>query len=114
MKVHLIKTQSISRFAHDNIQSKKSFEVWLSILKRVDWDSPQDIMNTFCSADILGKGSNRVVFNIGGNKYRIICQYYFGKQKIHLFVKWIGTHALYSKLCQNKEQYSADSFKNKK
>lgn len=114
MKVHLIKIQSINRFTHDNIQSKKSFEIWLSILKRVVWDSPQDILNTFCSADILGKSSNRVVFNIGGNKYRIICQYYFGKQKIHLFVKWIGTHTSYSKLCQNKEQYSVDSFKSRK
>ncbi|WP_394367549.1 type II toxin-antitoxin system HigB family toxin [Mangrovibacterium lignilyticum] len=36
----------------------------------------------------MEKGSNRVVFNIGGNKYRVICQYYFGRQKVHLFIKW--------------------------
>lgn len=113
MKVHLIKVQSIERFANENIQSKKSFEIWLSIVKRADWNNPQDIVKTFNSADILGKSSNRAVFNIGGNNYRIICQYYFGKQKVHLFVKWIGTHALYTKLCNNKEQYSADMFKSK-
>jgi mRNA interferase HigB len=110
MKVHLIKVQSIERFVLEKIQSKKAFETWFSIVKRADWNTPQDIIKTFNSADILGQGSNRVVFNIGGNKYRIICQYYFGKQKVHLFVKWIGTHASYTKLCREREQYSVDSF----
>lgn len=111
MKVHLIKIQSIEQFVRANVQSKKAFEIWLAVIKRADWDTPQDIVRTFNSADTLGQGSNRVVFNIGGNKYRVICQYYFGKQKTHLFVKWIGTHATYTKLCNNEEQYSIDSFK---
>ena len=87
MKVHLIKVQSIESYVSENAQRKRAFEMWLSIVKQANWNSPQDIVRTFNSANILGKGSNRVVFNIGGNKYRIICQYYFGKQKIHLFVK---------------------------
>lgn len=67
----------------ENAQSKKAFEIWLAIIKRADWNTPQDIIRTFNSADILGQSSNRVVLNIGGNKYRIICQY-FGQQKAHL------------------------------
>lgn len=66
MKVHLIKVQSIERFVLENAQSKRAFEVWLSIIKRADWNTPQDIVITFNSADILGQGSTRVVFNIGG------------------------------------------------
>ena len=111
MKVHLIKIQSIVKFVHENAQSKKAFEIWISIIKRADWNAPQDIIRTFNSADILGQSSNRIVFNIGGNKYRIICQYYFGQQKAHLFVKWIGTHAEYTKLCNNMEQYTVDLYK---
>lgn len=110
MKVHLIKKQSIEDFVLKNARSKVSFEIWLSILKRVDWNEPNDLISTFNSADILGKGSERVVFNIGGNNYRLICNYHFGKEKIHLFIKWIGTHAEYTKLCKEGKQYNISAY----
>ena len=109
MKVHLIKRQSIEKFVSKNSRSKVPFQIWLAIIKRVNWDNPGDILSTFNSADILGKGSNRVVFNIGGNKFRIVCQYYFGKNKAHLFVKWIGTHNAYNVLCKRNDQYSVNA-----
>jgi len=105
MKLHLIKKQSIEDFVKANAQSKPSFETWLAIVKRVDWNEPKDIISTYNSADILGNGVNRVVFNIGGNKYRMICKYHFGSNQIHLFINWIGTHAEYTKLCNNNKQY---------
>lgn len=110
MRVRLIKKQTIEDFIIGNAQSKASFEVWLSILKRIDWLSPKDIVTTFNSADILGNASERVVFNIGGNKYRMICKYHFGSKSIHLFIKWIGTHAEYTKLCRMKKQYDVNSY----
>lgn len=110
MKVHLIKKQSIENFVAENAQAKLPFDSWLSIVARADWETPREIIETFSSADILGNGSDRVVFNIGGNKYRMICKYYFGEQKVHLFVKWIGTHAAYTKLCSKGEQYFIDIF----
>jgi len=110
MKVHLIKKQSIEKYVLNNARSRTSFERWLSILKRADWNEPNDIISTFKNADILGKSSDRVVFNIGGNNYRLICKYYFGKNQIHLFVKWIGTHAEYTKLCNNGKQYDISNY----
>ncbi len=110
MKIHLIKRQSIENYVKTNAQSKLAFAKWLSILKWADWSEPKDIISTFNDADILGKSSNRVVFNIGGNNYRMICSYYFGRKNVHLFVKWIGTHAEYSKLCARKKQYSIDIY----
>lgn len=110
MKVHLIKKQSIEDYVLDNARSKTSFETWLSIIKRADWNEPKDIISTFNSADILGKGSNRVVFNIGGNNYRLICKYHFGQSRIHLFVKWIGTHADYTKICNDGKQYDISNY----
>ncbi len=110
MRVHLIKKQSIEDYVQKNARSRASFEIWLSIIKRVDWKEPNEIILTFNSSDILGKGSDRVVFNIGGNNYRMICKYHFGETKVHLFVKWIGTHAEYTKLCNDGKQYEINIF----
>ncbi len=110
MKVHLIKKQSIEDFVKKNVRSKTSFEIWFSIMRQADWNEPNDIISTFNRADILGKGSGRVVFDIGGNHYRMICKYHFGASKVHLFVKWVGTHAEYSKLCNAGKQYNINLY----
>lgn len=110
MKVHLIKKQSIEDYVLKNARSRASFEIWLSIVRRSDWKEPNEILSTFNSADILGKGSDRVVFNIGGNNDRLICKYHFGTMKVHLFVKWIGSHAAYTKLCNDGKQFDVDLY----
>ncbi len=110
MKVHLIKKQSIEDYVIKNARSKASFEIWLSIVNRVNWTEPNEIISTFNSADILGNGCDRVVFNVGGNNYRLICKYHFGETRVHLFIKWIGTHAEYTKLCKEGKQYTINAY----
>jgi len=110
MKVHVIKKQTVEDYISKNARSNPSFEIWFSILKRANWKEPSDIIKTFNSADIIGKSSERVIFNIGGNNYRVICKYHFGETKVHLFIKWIGTHAEYSKLCKEEKQYSVNQY----
>ena len=63
MKIHLIRKQTIEKYVKSNIQSNSAFTNWLSIIKWVDWKEPKDIISTFNSADILGEGSRRIVFN---------------------------------------------------
>ena len=110
MRIHLIKKQSIEGYVNKNAQGKVPFKIWLSIIKWADWNDPTNIFSTFNSADILGRGSERVVFNIGGNKYRMICKYHFVKVRVHLFVKWIGTHAAHTKLCNEGKQYTVNAY----
>lgn len=110
MKVRLIKKKTIYNYISLNKNSKIYFENWLKLIKYADWSNTNDIELTFKSADILGKGSNRIVFNIGGNKYRMICSYKFGKNYVHLFVKWLGTHAEYTKLCSDNLQYTINVY----
>ncbi len=110
MKVHLVKKQTIENFEQKNARSRNSFRLWLSVLKLADWNSAKDIQETFGSADLLGNGSDRVVFDIGGNSYRMICHYVFGENEMHLFVCWIGTHAEYTKLCYDKKQYIVSDY----
>ena len=68
MKVRLIRKESIESFVLQNAGSKSSFRIWLQLVKQVDWDKPGNIADTFGSSDFLGNGTNRVVFNIAGNK----------------------------------------------
>lgn len=113
MKVNIIKKQTIEDYAA-TIRHKSSFEEWTSKVKFADWNSPGDILATFSKADLLGKGSNRVVFNIAGNNYRMICKYFFAKntrkQRVHLYVCWIGTHKEYDKICASSSQYTINSY----
>lgn len=110
MKVHLIRKETLLEFALKHARSRSSFADWLLKISYADWESPNDITATFGTADLLGNHSNRVVFDLGGNNYRIICKYAFGKKTLHLFVCWLGTHAEYDKLCKSKEQFTVSHY----
>lgn len=104
MKIHLIRKETLDTFANSNSQSRHALNEWRVKLKYADWSSPADILRTFPSTDLLGNGSSRAVFDIGGNKYRMIGKYAFGDKQVHLFICWIGTHAEYDRLCRSGEQ----------
>ncbi len=110
MRVHLVKKQTIEDYVQKHSNGRAGFRIWMSILKGANWSKPMDIIETFSSADILGSRSERVVFNIGGNNYRMICKYHFGDKQAHLFVCWIGTHTQYDKLCSKNEQYTTSKY----
>lgn len=110
MKVHLIRKETIEAFVKQNAQSRTAFAEWSTKLKFADWASPEDIQATYPSTDILGKGTSRAVFDIGGNKYRMIGKYAFGDNQVHLFICWMGTHAEYDKLCATGKQYEISNY----
>ena len=110
MRVHLIKEKTIRKYIQQHAGSKASFEEWISKIKMADWDLPGDIKKTFPSSDLLGSGSVRVIFDIAGNRFRMVCQYGFGEKEIHLFICWIGTHAEYDKICKAEKQYSINIY----
>jgi mRNA interferase HigB len=110
MRIHLIKRQNIEDFAKEHAKSRTGLNKWLEIIKNADWNIPEDIFSNFGAADLLGNGSNRVIFNITGNSYRMICKYLFGKKQVHLYVCWIGAHADYDKLCSEALQYTINEY----
>ena len=112
MKVRLFLQDTIEDFADNHASGKKLFVSWLTAIKYADWEEPIDITNTV-KGNLLGNGSNRVVFDIGGNgsnSFRIICSFQFGfyykkseTYKMHLFVNWIGTHEEYNALSNEQK-----------
>ena len=61
---------------------------------RADWASPADVKGDFGSASILRDG--RVVFNLAGNKYRMVVWINYPYRVI--YVRFIGTHAHYDRI----------------
>lgn len=110
MRIRIIKKQTLEDYALENAGSRTGIQHWLLLAKIADWQLPEDIKGTFPSADLLGKGTSRVVFDIGGNKYRIICEYQFDNKYVRLYINWIGTHAEYTKLIKNNLQYTISTF----
>ncbi len=66
----------------------------MSVVKAADWPRPADIKAMFRSADILA--DDRVVFNIGGNKYRLVVAVHYRGRRV--FIRFIGTHAEYDRI----------------
>ena len=110
MRVHLIKKQTLEDFSDLHPRSKASLEDWTEKLKLANWEQPGDIKQTYNTADLLGKSSNRVIFDIAGNNYRMICKFIFGLKQVHLFVCWLGTHAEYDKVCKAGNQFTINNY----
>ena len=77
MRIHLVKKRNIDLFVENHRLSSSAFYNWIAQLK----------IESFNHADLLGGGSKRIVFNIGGNNYRMICDYHFGDEMVHLFIR---------------------------
>ena len=71
-----------------------ALNAWYHEARRAHWKSPADIKGKYGSASILKDG--RVVFNIGGNKYRLVVWINF-KVSI-VYIRFVGTHKEYDKI----------------
>ena len=67
---------------------------WYRHMLKADWRSPAEVKREFGSASILRDG--RVVFNIAGNKYRIVVWINYPYRVV--YVRFIGTHAQYDRI----------------
>ncbi|MEJ1373660.1 MAG: type II toxin-antitoxin system HigB family toxin [Candidatus Sedimenticola sp. (ex Thyasira tokunagai)] len=74
--------------------SKGPLEAWHSEATKATWGTPHEIKAQIASASIIS--DSLVVFNIGGNKYRLVVDIDYQRQA--LFVKFVGSHEEYDKL----------------
>ena len=77
-----------------HVDAKGPLEAWHDEACAASWKTPQDIKNVYASASFVG--GNRVVFNIGGNKYRLVVEVQYAAEIV--WVKFLGTHAEYDEI----------------
>lgn len=67
---------------------------WYRHALKADWAAPRDVKRDIRNASILKDG--RVVFNIAGNKYRLVVWINYAYRVV--YIRAIGTHAQYDKI----------------
>ncbi len=83
--------------------AEQPLKAWLAEAKKATWKTPNEIKKSYTTASIFGQ--SRVVFNIGGNKYRLLVSINY-RVKI-AYIKFIGTHKEYDKI--DPESYRSAS-----
>ena len=92
--MRVIAKRTLREFWEKNPDAEGPLKSWHEETSRAHWETPQQIKGQFGSASILKGG--RVVFNIGGNKYRLVVAMDYERQAC--FIKFIGTHRAYDEI----------------
>ena len=94
--MHVIKRKTLVEFYSkpEYRDSKGPLSSWYFEVKHGDWSSPAEVKLKYRSASILK--DNRIVFNIAGNKYRLVVRVNYESKTI--FIRFVGTHRDYDKI----------------
>lgn len=92
--MRIVAKKPLLQFCAAHPDAKQPVLAWHEEVTRARWATPQDIKDRYVSASFVG--NNRVVFNIGGNKYRLIAAIAYRVGVV--YVKFIGTHAQYDRI----------------
>jgi len=74
--------------------AEQALRAWYAEAKKADWRTPSEVNATYGNASFVA--GNRVIFNIRGNKYRLVVAVRYEFRLI--YVRFVGTHAEYDKV----------------
>ena len=96
--MRIIARRTLKVFWEKHRMAEQPLKSWYREAAQADWESPADIKCGYRHASFI-KG-NRVVFNIGGNKYRLVVHVNYDFRI--LYIRFVGTHSEYDRI--NPEQ----------
>jgi mRNA interferase HigB len=92
--VRVIGQAVLTKFARRHAQARKPIARFLDLALAAEWKHLPDLRDTFASADYAPE-TGIVIFDIGGNKYRLVALVNFETQT--LFIDKILTHEEYDR-----------------
>jgi mRNA interferase HigB len=95
--MRIIKRGALVQFWQKHPDAKASLEAWYGVVRKANWKTPAEMKQVYHSADWVGR---RTVFNIAGNKYRLIARVNYVSQTV--FVLYLLTHSEYAKGAWNQ------------
>lgn len=90
--MHIVSHKAIRLFSREFPDARAPLDRWYRVAKRADWESFADVQQSFNTADFVAP---HIVFDIGGNKYRLVAGINFRKRV--LFIRDIMTHKEYER-----------------
>ncbi len=96
--MRIIAKKILREFWEKHNDSEEPLKTWYQEGLKTDWTSPSDIKAKYAKASILK--NCRVVFNVCGNKYRLIVEINY--ERGWVFIRFIGTHSDYNKIDAEK------------
>jgi mRNA interferase HigB len=92
--MHVVKKKTLQDFWRVHPAAEIPLRAWLKDAERASWRTMHDIKAYARTADIVR--DKRVVFNIGGNRFRLVVLCLLAKGG--LYIRFVGTHAEYDKI----------------
>jgi mRNA interferase HigB len=98
--MRVIARKTLKRFvdslkgSKDQKAVKSALDSWFQEVRQANWKNPAEVVKSYANASIVG--SDRVVFNIKGNDYRLVVAIHYRLQIV--FIKWLGSHPEYDKI----------------
>ena len=95
--VRIFARSTLKDFWIKHPDSEQYLKTWYDTVLSSNWNNPNDVKQSYINSSVLKDG--RIVFNIKGNKYRLVAKFNF--QKKWIFIRFIGTHNEYDKIDAN-------------
>ena len=92
--MRVISKRTLQEFWNCHNEAEHPLAAWYAEVMKAEWQSPKEIKAHYQTASFLR--NNRVVFNIGGNKYRLIVKINYAYNTV--YIRFVGTHAEYDKI----------------
>ena len=89
--MHVIARKALVEFWTEHPDSEQALRAWYHEASRAEWRPSAEVKQMYRSASIIS--AERVVFNICGNKYRLIVRIKYGRGVA--FIRFVGAHAEY-------------------
>lgn len=86
---NIVSRKKLREFWERHPDTEETLKTWYKVVMKANWKSSNEVKNQYGNASIIK--DNRIIFNICGNKYRLVAKFNYEMQWV--WIRFLGTHA---------------------
>jgi mRNA interferase HigB len=98
--MHVITVQRLREFWKSHSDAREPLKVWFRLMRGNRFATPHEVKQVFGQTDFLGDGM--AVFNVGGNKYRIVARILYPVGRV--LIRGVFTHSEYDEWSKSRDR----------